>query len=251
MSATWPRPSSSIGLRGFRCRQSSPSIGAGCWRRHRSSSCVCRSCCSKTRRRRSPRAAALDGNAGRMFVAGALAFAPLAVVEIGIYMLRRATDRSTAIPPLVGWSMACSWRSCGTRLRLPPFSSCPPSSPPPTFGYRRASSPCIGCSIEWRDDGLIWATTVADMAADRRNLPVLWKPRCFRARRRCRPGRSNGGPFLRRPCGLGVPDWRQLRYHDQGRRRPEARQARRRNRSRGEPAPCPCRRMPRRKRRSA
>ena len=30
----------------------------------------------------------LDGNGGRMFVAGALAFAPLAVAEIGIYVLR-------------------------------------------------------------------------------------------------------------------------------------------------------------------
>ena len=69
--------------------------------------------------------------------------------------------------------------------------------------------------------------------------------------RRDRPGRSTEGLSLRRPSGLGVPDRRPIRYHDQGRRRPEARQLRRRNRSRGEPAPCPCRRMPRRKRRSA
>ena len=32
----------------------------------------------------------LDGNGGRMFVAGALAFAPLSAVEIGIYLLRSA-----------------------------------------------------------------------------------------------------------------------------------------------------------------
>jgi hypothetical protein len=42
----------------------------------------------------------LDGNGGRMFVAGALAFAPLAVAEIGIYMLRASTgpfDNSPAL----------------------------------------------------------------------------------------------------------------------------------------------------------
>ena len=33
----------------------------------------------------------LNGNGGRMFVAGALAFAPLAVAEIGIYMLRASS----------------------------------------------------------------------------------------------------------------------------------------------------------------
>jgi len=42
----------------------------------------------------------LDGNSGRMFVAGALAFAPLAVVEIGIHMLRRATESFDSDPAL-------------------------------------------------------------------------------------------------------------------------------------------------------
>lgn len=40
----------------------------------------------------------LDGNSGRMFVAGALAFAPLALVEVGTYMLRRATGPSDGDP---------------------------------------------------------------------------------------------------------------------------------------------------------
>jgi hypothetical protein len=42
----------------------------------------------------------LDGNSGRMFVAGALAFAPLAVVEIGVYMLRRSTGPFDSDPHL-------------------------------------------------------------------------------------------------------------------------------------------------------
>jgi hypothetical protein len=42
----------------------------------------------------------LDGNSGRMFVAGALAFAPLAVVEIGVYMLRRSTGPFDGDPHL-------------------------------------------------------------------------------------------------------------------------------------------------------
>jgi len=43
----------------------------------------------------------LDGNAGRMFVAGALAFAPLAVLEIGAYMLRDAAPFSS--DPALSW----------------------------------------------------------------------------------------------------------------------------------------------------
>lgn len=43
----------------------------------------------------------LDGNAGRMFVAGALAFAPLAVLEIGAYMLRNAAPFDS--DPAVAW----------------------------------------------------------------------------------------------------------------------------------------------------
>jgi hypothetical protein len=42
----------------------------------------------------------LDGNSGRMFVAGALAFAPLAIVEIGVYMLRRSTGPFDSDPHL-------------------------------------------------------------------------------------------------------------------------------------------------------
>lgn len=42
----------------------------------------------------------LDGNGGRMFIAGALAFAPLAVVEIGIYMLRDSTGSFESDPAL-------------------------------------------------------------------------------------------------------------------------------------------------------
>ncbi len=42
----------------------------------------------------------LDGNAGRMFIAGALAFAPLAVVEIGIYALRAAAGSFDSNPAL-------------------------------------------------------------------------------------------------------------------------------------------------------
>ena len=42
----------------------------------------------------------LDGNGGRMFVAGALAFAPLAVVEIGIYMLRGSAGSFDSDPAL-------------------------------------------------------------------------------------------------------------------------------------------------------
>ena len=42
----------------------------------------------------------LDGNSGRMFVAGALAFAPLAVVEIGIHMLRHSTETFDSDPAL-------------------------------------------------------------------------------------------------------------------------------------------------------
>ncbi len=42
----------------------------------------------------------LDGNSGRMFVAGALAFAPLAVVEIGIHMLRAAVGPFDSAPAL-------------------------------------------------------------------------------------------------------------------------------------------------------
>jgi hypothetical protein len=42
----------------------------------------------------------LDGNGGRMFVAGALAFAPLAAVEIGIYALRAAASPFDGNPVL-------------------------------------------------------------------------------------------------------------------------------------------------------
>jgi hypothetical protein len=42
----------------------------------------------------------LDGNAGRMFIAGALAYAPLAVVEIGIYTLHAAADPLAFNPAL-------------------------------------------------------------------------------------------------------------------------------------------------------
>jgi len=42
----------------------------------------------------------LDGNGGRMFVAGALAFAPLAVAKIGIYMLRAYTGPFDSDPAL-------------------------------------------------------------------------------------------------------------------------------------------------------
>ncbi len=42
----------------------------------------------------------LDGNSGRMFVAGALAFAPLAAVEIGIYLLRDAMRSFDSDPVL-------------------------------------------------------------------------------------------------------------------------------------------------------
>jgi hypothetical protein len=42
----------------------------------------------------------LDGNSGRMFVAGALAFAPLAAVEIAIYMLRADTGPFDSNPAL-------------------------------------------------------------------------------------------------------------------------------------------------------
>jgi len=42
----------------------------------------------------------LDGNGGRMFIAGALAFAPLAVVEIGIYALRAAAGPFDSNPAL-------------------------------------------------------------------------------------------------------------------------------------------------------
>ncbi len=44
----------------------------------------------------------LEGNSGRMFIAGALAFAPLAVVDIGIYMLRDSTG-SFDSDPLLYW----------------------------------------------------------------------------------------------------------------------------------------------------
>lgn len=46
----------------------------------------------------------LDGNGGRMFIAGAVAFAPIAVVDIGIYTLRAATgpfDNNPALSLLV------------------------------------------------------------------------------------------------------------------------------------------------------
>jgi len=42
----------------------------------------------------------LHGNGGRMFIAGAIAFAPLAVVEIGIYMLRASTGPFEGDPAL-------------------------------------------------------------------------------------------------------------------------------------------------------
>jgi hypothetical protein len=42
----------------------------------------------------------LDGNSGRMFIAGALAFAPLAVVELGIYMLRDSLGSFDGNPAL-------------------------------------------------------------------------------------------------------------------------------------------------------
>jgi len=58
----------------------------------------------------------LDGNSGRMFVAGALAFAPLAVVDIGIYALRAAAgsfDNNPALSLLVDL-LLMSFLQCAT-----------------------------------------------------------------------------------------------------------------------------------------